>query len=108
LFIITGVSHPRAFGEVVWSRRFRGERGLEIMAKRRKKSDKRWMWVVKLGDSIFVSRTAVLLSKQLSRRDFRVLEEVVNIYSRMLGDVLSYASILLRINIGLRMGSIES
>ena len=36
------------------------------------------------------------------------MEEIVNIYSKMLGDVLSYASILLRVTIGLRMGSIES
>jgi hypothetical protein len=59
---------------------------------RRKKSDKKWMWVTKPGDRIFVSRTAVIPSKQLSRRDFRMLEEVVNIYSRMLGDVLPHAS----------------
>jgi putative transposase len=39
-----------------------------------------------------VSRTAVLSSKQLSRREFRTLEEIVNIYSKMLGDVLFYAS----------------
>ncbi|MDT7889804.1 MAG: hypothetical protein RQ885_12645 [Desulfurococcales archaeon] len=78
------------------------------MAGRRKKRDKKWMWVVKPGDKIVASRTAVIPSKQLSRRDFRALEEIVNIYSRMLGDVLSYASILLRINIGSRMGGIES
>jgi hypothetical protein len=38
------------------------------MARRRKKRGKKWMWVAKLGDRIFVSRTAVLPSKQLSRR----------------------------------------
>ncbi|MDT7887351.1 MAG: hypothetical protein RQ885_00055 [Desulfurococcales archaeon] len=38
------------------------------MAGRRKKSDKKWMWVAKPGDRIFVSRTAVIPSKQLSRR----------------------------------------
>jgi hypothetical protein len=37
------------------------------------------MWVVKPGDKIVVSRTAVIPSKKLSRRDFKVLEEVVNI-----------------------------
>jgi hypothetical protein len=37
------------------------------------------MWVVKPGDKIVVSRTAVIPSKKLSRRDFSVLEEVVNI-----------------------------
>jgi hypothetical protein len=63
------------------------------MAGRMEKRDKKWMWVAKLGDRIFVSRTAVLPSKQLSKREFRALEEVVNIYSRMLGDVLLHASI---------------
>jgi hypothetical protein len=48
--------------------RFRGERGLGIMARGKKKRDKKWMWVAKPGDRIFVSRTAVLPSKQLSRR----------------------------------------
>ncbi|MFZ8824034.1 MAG: hypothetical protein ACO2O0_07820 [Desulfurococcales archaeon] len=38
------------------------------------------MWVAKPGDKIVVSRTAVIPSKQLSRREFRVLEEVVNIW----------------------------
>jgi putative transposase len=46
----------------------------------------------KLGDRVLVSRTAVIPSKQLSRREFRALEEILNIYSKMLGDVLSYAS----------------
>jgi len=59
--------------------RFRGEQGLGIMARGRKKRDKRWMWVAKPGDRIFVSRTTIQPSKQLSRRDFSVLEEVVNI-----------------------------
>jgi len=49
------------------------------MARRSKKRDKRWIWVVKPGDKIVVSRTAVLPSKQLSRREFRALEEIVNI-----------------------------
>jgi len=62
------------------------------MARRRKKRDKRWMWVAKPGDKIVVSRTAVIPSKQLSRREFRALEEIVNIYSKMLGDVLPHAS----------------
>jgi hypothetical protein len=72
--------------------RFRGEQGLGIMARGKRKRDKRWMWVAKPGDKIVVSRTAVIPSKKLSRRDFKVLEEVVNIYSRMLGDVLPHAS----------------
>jgi putative transposase len=50
------------------------------------------MWVTKPGDRIFVSRTAFLPLKKLSRRDFSVLEEIVNIYSRMLRDVLTHAS----------------
>jgi hypothetical protein len=54
------------------------------MARRRKKSDKKWMWVAKLGDKIVVSITAVIPSKQLSKREFRALEEIVNIYSKML------------------------
>jgi putative transposase len=62
------------------------------MARRRKKRDKRWMWVAKPGDKIVVGRTAVIPSKKLSRREFRALEEIVNIYSRMLGDVLPHAS----------------
>jgi hypothetical protein len=49
------------------------------MAKRKKKSGKKWIWVAKPGDRVFVSRTAVLPSKKLSRKEFRVLEEVVNI-----------------------------
>ena len=71
--------------------RFRDKEGLWIMS-RMKKSDKRWMWVVKPGDKIVVSRTAVIPSKKLSRREFRALEEILNIYSRMLGDVLPHAS----------------
>jgi DNA polymerase III sliding clamp (beta) subunit (PCNA family) len=62
------------------------------MARGKKKRDKKWMWVAKPGDRIFVSRTAVLPSKQLSKREFRALEEIVNIYSKTHGDVLSYAS----------------
>jgi mRNA-degrading endonuclease RelE of RelBE toxin-antitoxin system len=72
--------------------RFRTKRGLGIMARRMKKRDKKWMWVTKPGDRIFVSRTAVLPSKQLSKREFRALEEIVNIYGKMLGDVLPHAS----------------
>jgi putative transposase len=63
-----------------------------IMARRRKKRDKRWMWVAKPGDRIFVGRIAVIPSKKLSRREFRTLEEILNIYGRMLGDVLPHAS----------------
>jgi hypothetical protein len=37
------------------------------------------MWVAKPGEKIVVSRTAIIPSKQLSRREFRALEEVVNI-----------------------------
>ncbi|MFZ8823656.1 MAG: hypothetical protein ACO2O0_05840 [Desulfurococcales archaeon] len=62
------------------------------MARGKRKRDKRWMWVAKPGDKIVVSRTAAIPSKKLSRRDFRALEEILNIYSRMLGDVLSHAS----------------
>ena len=58
--------------------RFRDKESLGIMA-RMKKRDKKWMWVIKPGDKIVVSRTAVIPSKKLSRRDFKVLEEVVNI-----------------------------
>ncbi|MDT7887889.1 MAG: hypothetical protein RQ885_02805 [Desulfurococcales archaeon] len=38
------------------------------MARGKKKSDEKWIWVAKPGDRIFVSRTAFLPSKQLSRR----------------------------------------
>jgi hypothetical protein len=62
------------------------------MARGKRKRDKRLMWVAKPGDRIFVSRTAAIPSKKLSKRDFRALEEILNIYGRMLGDVLSYAS----------------
>jgi len=72
--------------------RFRTKRCLGIMAKRMEKRDKKWIWVAKPGDKIVVSRTAVLPSKKLSRREFRALEEIVNIYSKMLGDVLPHAS----------------
>jgi len=71
--------------------RFRDKESLEIMA-RMKKRDKRWMWVAKPGDKIVVSRTAAIPSKKLSRREFRALEEILNIYGRMLGDVLPHAS----------------
>ena len=50
------------------------------MAGRRKKRYKKWMLVAKPGDRIFVSRTAVPPSKKLSKREFRALEEIVNIY----------------------------
>jgi hypothetical protein len=62
------------------------------MAKGKRKRDKKWIWVAKPGDRIFVSRTAVLPSKKLSRREFRILEEIVNIYTRMLENVLPHAS----------------
>ncbi|MFZ8824305.1 MAG: hypothetical protein ACO2O0_09230, partial [Desulfurococcales archaeon] len=62
------------------------------MARGKRKRDKRWMWVVKPGDKIVVSRTAVIPSKKLSRRDFKVLEEILNIYSGMLENVLPHAS----------------
>jgi hypothetical protein len=80
------------------------------MARRRKRSDERWMWVVKPGDRIFVSRTAVIPSKQLSRREFRALEKVVNIYIARCLEMCypTHLGILLGITIGLRMGSIES
>ena len=50
------------------------------------------MWTVKPGDRIFVSRTAVISSKQLSKRELRALEEIMNIYTKMHGDVLPHAS----------------
>ena len=50
-----------------------------MMARGKRKRDKRWMWVVKPGDKIVASRTTILPSKQLSRREFRALEEIVNI-----------------------------
>jgi hypothetical protein len=79
------------------------------MARGRKKRDKRWMWIAKPGDKIVTSRTAILPSKKLSRRGFSVLEEVVNIYSRMLGEALLQASKKSsRITIGLRMKSTTS
>jgi predicted metal-dependent hydrolase len=57
-----------------------------------KKSGKKWMWVVEPGDKIVVSRTAAIPSMKLSRRDFKVLEEILNIYGRMLENVLPHAS----------------
>jgi hypothetical protein len=71
--------------------RFRDKESLGIMA-RMKKRDKKWMWVAKPGDKIVVSRTAAIPSKKLSRREFRALEEILNVYGRMLGDVLPHAS----------------
>ena len=50
---------------------FRGEQGLGMMARGKRKRDKRWMWVAKPGDKIVVSRTAAIPSKKLSRRDSR-------------------------------------
>jgi hypothetical protein len=79
------------------------------MARRMKKRDEKWIWVAKPGDRIFISRTAVLPSKQLSRREFRALEEIVNIYQRCLEMCfLTHLGILWGITIGLRVGSIES
>jgi IS605 OrfB family transposase len=72
--------------------RFRDKESLGIMARGKRKRGKKWMWVVKPGDKIVVSRTAAIPSKKLSRRDFRALEEILNIYGRMLGDVLPHAS----------------
>jgi hypothetical protein len=54
------------------------------MARGKKKRDKKWMWVAKPGDRVFVSRTAILPSKKLSRKEFRALKEILNIYSKML------------------------
>jgi hypothetical protein len=51
-----------------WSGGLGTKRGLGIMARRMKKSNKKWIWVAKPGDKIVVSRTAVIPSKQLSRR----------------------------------------
>jgi putative transposase len=62
------------------------------MARGKKKRDKKRMWVAKPGDKIVVSRTAAIPSKKLSKREFRALEEIVNIYTRMLGDVLPHTS----------------
>jgi hypothetical protein len=53
--------------------RFRDKESLGIMS-RMKKRDKNWMWIAKPGDKIVVSRTAVIPSKQISRREFRALE----------------------------------
>ena len=79
------------------------------MARRMKKRDEKWMWVAKPGDGIVASRTAAIPSKQISRRDFRALEEILNIYGRMLGDVLpTHLGILSRATTGLRMKSTES
>jgi IS605 OrfB family transposase len=62
------------------------------MARGKRKRDKMWIWVAKPGDKIVASRTAILPSKKLFRRDFRALEEIVNIYTRMLENVLPHAS----------------
>jgi putative transposase len=62
------------------------------MARGKRKRDKRLMWVAKPGDKIVTSRTAILPSKKLSRREFRALEEIVNIYSEVLENVLPHAS----------------
>jgi len=51
-----------------WSGSLGTKRGPGIMARKMKKSNKKWIWVAKPGDKIVVSRTAVLLSKKLSRR----------------------------------------
>jgi hypothetical protein len=61
-------------------------------AKARRRGGEKWEWVIKPGDRIFVSRTAAIPSKKLSRREFKVLEEVVNIYSKILGDMLTHTS----------------
>ena len=62
------------------------------MARGKRKRDKMWIWVAKPGDKIVTSRTAILSSKQLSRREFRTLEKIVNIYSEVLENVLPHAS----------------
>jgi hypothetical protein len=88
--------------------RFRDKESLGIMA-RMKKRDKMWMWVVKPGDKIVVSRTAVIPSKQISRREFRALEEILNIYGRCLEMCFpTHLGILSRATIGIRMRSTTS
>jgi hypothetical protein len=88
--------------------RFRDKESLGIMA-RMKKRDKMWMWVVKPGDKIVVSRTAVIPSKQISRREFRALEEILNIYRRCLEMCFpTHLGILSRATIGIRMRSTTS
>ena len=58
------------------------------MARGKRKRDKRWMWVAKPGDKIVASRTAAIPSKKLSKRDFRALEEIVNIYQDAWGCII--------------------
>jgi len=62
------------------------------MARRRKKSDKKWELVVKPGDRIFVSRTAVIPSKKLSRRGVQGVRGDREYIPKMFGDVLPHAS----------------
>jgi hypothetical protein len=79
------------------------------MARRMKKRDKKWMWVAKPGDRIFVSRTAVLPSKQLSKREFRALEEIGIYIARCLEMCFpTHLGILSRATTGLRMKSTKS
>jgi hypothetical protein len=79
------------------------------MARRRKKRDKKWMWVVKPGDKIVVSRTAVIPSKKLSRRGSGHWKRSRTYIARCLEMCYpTHLGILLGITIGLRMGSTES
>jgi hypothetical protein len=57
-------------------------------AKARRRGGEKWEWVIKPGDKIVVSRTAVIPSKQLSRKGFKAPEDTVNIYTRMLGEMI--------------------
>jgi hypothetical protein len=79
------------------------------MARGKKKRDKKRMWVAKPGDKIVVSRTAAIPSKKLSRRGSGHWKRSRTYIPRCLEMCYpTHLGILLRITIGLRMGSIES
>jgi hypothetical protein len=79
-------------------------------AKARRRGGEKWEWVIKPGDKVVVSKTAVIPSKKLSRRDFKVLEEVVNIYIARCLEMCfpTHLGILSRATTGLRMRSTTS
>ncbi len=54
--------------------------------------DEKWEWAVKPGERVVVRRTVILISKQLTRKEFRTVEEALNIYTRMLEITAPYAS----------------
>jgi hypothetical protein len=89
--------------------RFRGEQGLGIIARGKRKRGKKWMWVVKPGDRsllveplLYPQRSYLKMISEHWKRSLTYIAGCLEMYYP------THPGILLRITIGLRMRSIES